>query len=233
MKGIIFDKDGTLLKFESFWKPVTENAVAYILKKKKAAAELKDKMMEAVGADSGIRGLICSGTYAQISEAFRKVLEECGADTDGMEELTLEAFQRSIGSGRIVPACRDMDAVFDRLRKNGIRIFLVTTDCREITESCLDELKIRKYFDEIYTDDNGRHSKPDPYYIDVIVKKYGMDKEELVMVGDTATDMEFARNGGIRAVGVAACEADRRVLEQYTDTVLDNIGLLPEILETA
>ena len=57
--------------------------------------------------------------------------------------------------------------------------------------------------DRIYTDDGKGHPKPDPYFIQEIIKKYGMKKEELVMAGDTVTDMEFARNGGIKAIGVA------------------------------
>ncbi|HJA94205.1 MAG TPA: HAD family hydrolase, partial [Candidatus Eisenbergiella merdipullorum] len=120
--------------------------------------------------------------------------------------------------------------VFRRLKESGVRIFLVTTDCREITGRCLDELKIRQYFDEIYTDDDDRgHPKPDPYLIQEIINKYGMKKEELVMVGDTVTDMEFAGNGGIKAIGVADQEADRRILKRYTEMVIDNIGYLPEI----
>ena len=232
MKGIIFDKDGTLLKFDSFWRPVTEHAVEYILRERKAPPGMKDRMMEAAGLDSGICGLIYRGTYAQLSEAFQNVLEEGGMDADRMDELTLEAFRNSMEAGKIIPACADMDEVFRRLKESGVRLFLVTTDCREITGRCLDKLKIRQYFDEIYTDDDDRgHPKPDPYLIQEIIKKYGMKKEELVMVGDTVTDMEFAGNGGIKAIGVADKEADRRILKRYTETVIDNIGYLPEIRE--
>ena len=87
MKGIIFDKDGTLLKFDSFWRPVTEHAVEYILRERKAPPGMKDRMMEAAGLDSGICGLIYRGTYAQLSEAFQNVLEEGGMDADRMGSL--------------------------------------------------------------------------------------------------------------------------------------------------
>ena len=82
MKGIIFDKDGTLLKFESFWRPVTEHAIEYTLRERKAPPGMKDRMMEAAGLDSGICGLIYRGTYAQLSEAFQNVLEEGGMEAD-------------------------------------------------------------------------------------------------------------------------------------------------------
>ena len=87
MKGIIFDKDGTLLKFDSFWRPVTEHAVEYILRERKAPPGMKDRMMEAAGLDSGICGLIYRGTYAQLSEAFQNVLEEGGRiDAGGISQ---------------------------------------------------------------------------------------------------------------------------------------------------
>lgn len=135
MKGIIFDKDGTLLKFDSFWRPVTEHAVEYILRERKAPPGMKDRMMEAAGLDSGICGLIYRGTYAQLSEAFQNVLEEGGMDADRMDELTLEAFRNSMEAGKIIPACADMDEVFRRLKESGVRIFLVTTEnCSDFTD---------------------------------------------------------------------------------------------------
>lgn len=231
IRGIIFDKDGTLIKFDDFWRPVTEKAVMHILRETKMPAELKEEMMSAAGLDKGINGLICRGTYSQMAEEFEKVLKKYRKDIGKLEKLTVEAFTRSMPAGKIVPACIDIQGLLKELKKCGRRIFLVTTDCGEITKKCLKEMAIEEYFDEIFTDDGGGCSKPDPYYINKITDKYALKKSELIMVGDTVTDMEFAANGGIKAVGVAAAEREKRILGRYTDIVIDNISYLTKIFD--
>jgi hypothetical protein len=65
-----------------------------------------------------------------------------------------------------------------------------------MTEDCLHRLGITSYFTDIYTDDGTHPNKPDPYCIFALQEKYGLSSEEIVMVGDTIKDMQFARNGG-------------------------------------
>lgn len=230
IRGIIFDKDGTLIKFDSFWRPVTEKAVMYILRKTKMPLELKDELMTVSGINDGISGLICRGTYSQLARAFEKVLEKYRKNVGDIESITIEAFTRSMPAGEIVPVCAGIEELFSKLKKSGYMIFLVTTDRREITKKCLDELRLEEFFDEIYTDDGRGYSKPDPYYINMIAEQYGLKKNELIMVGDTVTDMEFAVNGGIRAIAVASDAESRCILKKYTDTIIDDISYLTKLL---
>ena len=58
IKGMIFDKDGTLMDFASFWIPVAENAVKNILEMVGGDFSLSDKMLSSIGAYSGIRGIL-------------------------------------------------------------------------------------------------------------------------------------------------------------------------------
>lgn len=229
-RGIIFDKDGTLIKFDSFWRPVTEKAVIYILSKTKMPLYLKDELMTASGINDGINGLICRGTYSQLAKMFKKILEKHRRDVGDIESLVTEAFTKSMTAGETVPACAGIEELFSELKKSGYMIFLVTTDRRDITKKCLDELRLEEYFDEIYTDDGRGYSKPDPYYINMITEKYGLQRNELIMVGDTVTDMEFAVNGGIRAIAVSSDAESRCILKKYTDTVIDDISYLTKLL---
>ena len=50
------------------------------------------------------------------------------------------------------------------------------------------------------------------------------------MVGDTLTDIEFANNGGIAAVGVAYAGEDKKILGKGAAAIIDDISQLEEIL---
>ena len=50
------------------------------------------------------------------------------------------------------------------------------------------------------------------------------------MIGDTMTDVEFAKNAGIAFVGVGKVQKNRNVIAPYADAVIPDISYLFEIL---
>lgn len=232
IKGVIFDKDGTLMDFAAFWIPVAENAVKYILNIVGADNSLIGDMLNSIGAYAGIQGILCSGTYEQIADKFYGVLSENRIETDkkGLNAITYSAFHKSIEYGEIIPTCDNITGVFSALKKSGRIIALVTTDDEYITKKCLKMLGIYNFFDVIYTDDGINPSKPNPYYISRLCEEKGLSADGLVMVGDTITDMKFAENGGIMSIGVAKNEKDREVIMKSADYVIDDISKLNSIL---
>lgn len=233
IKGIIFDKDGTLMRFDEFWLPAARAAAETILRDLGCGEDAAEDMLRAAGAYDGIRGSLCSGTYADIADAFGGVIKKsCKKPVpDNMEEITRGAFEKSTDCGKIVPVCGDIKGVLDRLKKKGISLFLVTTDGADITKKCLDGLGITGCFDGIYTDDGEGKTKPDPYYIYQIEKEFGFAPDELIMVGDTLTDMEFAKNGGIAAAGAAVSDEDKEILKKDAAVVIDDISQLEGITD--
>ena len=86
-------------------------------------------------------------------------------------------------------------------------------------------------FDGVYTDGMGYPAKPDPQIIGEIERSYSMDRESLAMVGDTSTDLLFARNGGIAGIGLARGARERSLLSPLADAVVGDIGELPATLK--
>lgn len=232
IKGIIFDKDGTLMDFAAFWIPVAENAVQYILDIVGADNSLAGEMLNSIGSYEGIRGVLCSGTYEQIADKFYGILSEHNIEIDKQElnTITYQAFHNSIECGEIIPTCDNIKEVFSNLKESGRIIALVTTDDEYITQKCLEMLEIYSFFDVIYSDDGIHPSKPNPYYISRLCEEKGLSTDELIMVGDTMTDMKFAENGGIMSIGVAKKEKDREVIMKSADYVIDDISKLNSIL---
>ena len=65
--------------------------------------------------------------------------------------------------------------------------------------------------------------------IEHLYKEY--EKDKIVMVGDTLTDVKFARNAKIRVIGVAKNQKNKDILNKQADFVVDDVSFLESILE--
>ncbi len=237
IKGIIFDKDGTLLDFDALWLPVAEGAVDAVVECYSLPNEAKNELFESVGVYDGvtdITGVLAGGTYRMMAECFEKVLASHGVsiDKDEFDAFTVSAFHDSFARGEIKPACDDIVEFFRLLRSKGVHIALITSDDRFGADKCLAQFGIAEYFDEIYCADGIHPPKPDPYYLDCFAKKYSLSKDEICMVGDTYVDCDFAAGYGVKMIGVAPEECNKRLLLERTDTVYDDISQIPMSLFT-
>lgn len=228
MKAIIFDKDGTLMAFDPFWSGVADAALT-ALSCRLGVSQYQEELKRSVG----LRGktteknsIIQKGTYKQAAEAINAVLKrvESPAQVSGQE---IEAiFLESTDHGEICPACEGLPQLMKKLRDRGLLLFLVTTDIPAITYQCLDGLGITGFFQEVITDNGAFQAKPDPSAIRYLLEKYRLDPEEICMVGDTETDMLFAKNGGIMGILVGGeplknSDVIRIPDVSYLDTVIE------------
>lgn len=231
--AIIFDKDGTLLDFDALWVPVAASALRKFRQSASCEAVPLEKLLCAIGVENGvtsIRGALCYGTYGDIARCVGEVLAEYGyaCEEKDLIRWTTEAFHDSVTAGTVKPTCDALPQVLAALRAAGLRLALVTSDDSVVTAECLRQLNITSCFDVLYTDDGTHPCKPDPYLIHAFCECEGVKRSQVVMVGDTLTDMEFAHNGGIFAVGLAKTGENREILREKADLVLSS---LTELLE--
>ena len=234
VEAIIFDKDGTLLDFDAFWVPFTLRAVGEVLFELGAKKELLDKILEELGVNDGttdIDGILCKGTYEQIGEVVCKVLLSNGLEFSSKEvgEAVISAYNKKENGGEIKPTCQELSEVLEKLKKQSIRLAVVTTDNEEITKECLASLGVYEYFDKIYTDDGVLPTKPNPYCAEDFIRTYGLNRDKVLMVGDTVTDALFAGNAGIKMIGIAKSKKNKELLGLHTDTVISSLSELLEI----
>ncbi len=235
-KAVIFDKDGTLMDFDSFWLPVTRNVIKEVKRNRNAEDILESEILNSLGIENDvtdINGVLCGGTYAQAGRVIYDVLKShgCNCAVEEVTEFVTDSYLRNCESGMIKPACDNICGVLGRLKGEGIKLAVVTTDKSFVTKKCLKILGIDELLDRIYTDDDGFPAKPDPYCIFDFLEKEGLSSSEVVMVGDTLTDISFARNGGIRVIGVAKNGANRRRLAGRADVIIPDISHIFEALE--
>ena len=234
--GIIFDKDGTLMSFDAFWVSLSVKALEDVLGELGMELGLVGEILEAFGVHDGvtdINGVLCKGTYAEMGEIVYGILAEhgCTADCGDVVKAVEEAYSRNAAAGDVKPTCPDLAETLAELKGRGIRMAVVTTDNEPITRHCLEELGILPYFDVIFTDDGHTPTKPDPFCAGEFCRLYGLDKERVAMVGDTMTDVRFAKNAGITAISLAPTPEKKALLAPHTDIIIDAISELTEILK--
>ena len=232
-RAIIFDKDGTLLQFVPFWVPVAKSAVRQIIKTyisdDKAAANVLLAAEKALGIENDIlqpNGILSAGTYEQAAVAINEILKGFGFESNITREETETAFENNLSEGKIIPTCKNLREKLERLKRSGKHLFLVTTDNPQITDRCLNVLRIRELFNTIYCDDGIHPTKPSPYAVEEIMRIYRLKNADICMVGDTTTDMKFAKNAQIESV----CVGNNEKASEIADYTFDDVGVFLDCL---
>ena len=234
--AIIFDKDGTLLDFDAFWVSVSEKAIGDLFAELGVENFSVCEALEAFGVHNGVTdidGLLCKGTYEQMGQRLYEILCEKGY-TFSCEEMTkalVASYRQSFAAGDVKPSCPTLAAALKEFKRQNKKLAVVTTDDEAMTQKSLRALGIEDLFVKIYTDDGQTPTKPDPYCAFDFCRLMGVPKERVVMVGDTMTDVNFAKNAGIKVIALARNDKQKAILAPYADGIITAISELRDILE--
>lgn len=91
--------------------------------------------------------------------------------------------------------------VLDALHGAGWQLAVATGMSRRGLDLCLASHGLSKHFVSLQTADN-HPSKPDPAMLEAALFEAAAEPAEAVMIGDTAYDMQMARDAGVRGIGV-------------------------------
>ncbi len=94
-------------------------------------------------------------------------------------------------------------------------------------------LGLANYFLHIYGGDSFPAKKPDPLGLRSLMKEAGAQPDETVMIGDSAVDVQTARNAGAWALGCAFGFGPQNLMDAPPDIVVDSALEWAQVLSPA
>jgi phosphoglycolate phosphatase len=234
IRGIVFDKDGTLIHFEQSWTPVyVESAEA--LASRIGRPGMAAAWLQATGRDP-VSGRVLPGTV--LASATVDVIAARWRDlSPELPELDvlipwLDEFWERRGLELLAPV-GDLPVLFDRLRGGGLRLGVATNDAEKAAHATVGRLGIAGHLDFVAGYDSGHGAKPEPGMILAFCAAMGLAPAEVAMVGDSPADLTAGRAAGCgRVVGVLTGTSPEQVLAPLADVVLADVHALPALLGT-
>ena len=231
---VVFDKDGTLIDFHTLWGPRVKRAIDAICASLGWDQSLTNMLTTALGYDPQTAQVVSQGPLATapISEleiVVATILFQHQMSWEHAKYLASEHFgpvMSALPQPTEINPLGDVHTAIARLKSSGVQVAIATSDDRAPTEAALRELNLTQTVDLILcADDPGTPSKPDPQVLHYISQQLVVGIDRTVMVGDTVSDLEMARQAGVAlTVGITG-GADKTVeLESHADVLLSSVG---------
>lgn len=230
IKGILFDKDGTLLDYDESWLPVNRELARIA---SEGDPELADRLLLACGMDP-VSGhivpdsLLAAGNTRQISEG----LVAAGSMLDVIE-LTIKLDELFSHAAEFSVAVTDLAALFGRLHARGFRLGVASSDNERSIRQTAQRFGFAPFIDYVAGYDSGFGTKPEPGMVLGFCAATGLDPSEVALVGDNNHDLHMGRNAKVGVtVAVLTGTGSRETLAAASDYCLNDIteleGLLPD-----
>ena len=107
--------------------------------------------------------------------------------------------EHMLDSTTLYPGVRE---ALDQLHAAGVPLAVLTNKPIRFTLQMLEGLQLDLHFFRVYGGNSFPEKKPNPMGLNALIVEACAARERTVMVGDSAVDVETARNAGVRACGV-------------------------------
>lgn len=232
IRGILFDKDGTLIDVTGTWVPTYHEVLGELFGRD---AEKIETMLVAAGYDpakSNFKSgsILAGGTTRDLVDVWWPGLD-AEAVMDKLHLLDVE--YRGVALKHLKPLM-PLEPVLGTLKKKGYRLGVATNDTQSSALSHLAELGAASFFDAVIGSDTVTVPKPSGDMVRKFAEITHLAPGEIAMVGDNPHDIEEARNGGAGlAIAVLSGNSGHDDLDGLADRVIPSIahldGLLAEI----
>lgn len=222
IKGLIFDKDGTLFDFNATWGAWARGVLEA---ETQGEPERLPPLAEALGFDlqAGLfrkDSVVIASTVEEIAEAALPFLAETSA------LALIERFNVAAAQAPQIEAT-ELKPFLSGLREAGLTLGVATNDGEAPARAHLEEADIVSFFDFIAGYDSGFGGKPAPGQLHGFCDQTGLRPEECAMVGDSTHDLLAGRAAGMATIAVLTGVADHDDLAPFADVVLPSIVGIP------
>ncbi|MBZ9653866.1 HAD family hydrolase [Phyllobacterium lublinensis] len=230
IRGILFDKDGTLVDFNRTWFGITMELAHQAANGDEARART---LVEAGGYDwemEKFRGgsVVAAGTINDIVDLWHPelTLSEKRERIRAYDEYAVrEGSRRAVG----IEGLRE---TLEALVEHGYVLGIATNDSEAGARATAEALGLTALFKVIIGYDSVARAKPHADQLHLFAARTGLAPDVIAMVGDNAHDLEMAHAAGAGlAIGVLSGNSTLDDLGPLSDAILGSIAELPQYLE--
>ncbi len=225
IRGILFDKDGTLLDYWKTWLPINRTIAMFAAG---GDARLAAELLRAGGHDpetdcvtSGT--VLAAGSHDEIADVFASVLKE---RTPRDLAVHVERLFREGGAKHSV-LIEGVPEVIAQLKARGVQMGVATNDSIGGLEASLAPHGLLGDFMFLAGCDSGFGAKPEPGMALAFCEATGLRPGEAAIVGDAVHDLEMGRRAGLGLkAGVTTGTSSRSDLAPHADVILASLNEL-------
>ena len=232
LRGILLDKDGTLIDFNATWGPAAYKAMGVLADGNRGKLEALMRVSQFVEAEQRFlpTSPLVAGSSAHYGPLWAEAIgrRPTQAFFGEMDELF-----RVFGLQTLSPI-GDPAAIVAKLARRGLQMGIATNDAERSGRDQAEALGLTPYTPFIAGYDSGFGPKPHPGMVLAFAAHCGCLPGETALVGDSLHDLHAARVAGALAVLVLTGplgRAARNVLAPHADHVIETIADLPFLAE--
>jgi phosphoglycolate phosphatase len=230
LRGVLFDKDGTLFD-DHGWGALFAEAAEIAAKGQSA---LVPEMLAAIGYDPAAERF-AAGSVGGAGNTF-ELADAWLAIAGGWERLALVREMDALFT-RLVPLrfppVTDLPVLFAALRNRGLCLGIATNDVAASARATIEHFGLDGFIDFSAGYDSGHGAKPGPGMALAFCAATGLAPHQIAVVGDNRHDLEMGRNAGAALnIGVLTGTSAHDDLAPFADHVIESIVALPALLDT-
>ena len=214
INAIIFDFDGTLavlnIDFSSLRKKILDLIIYYGIREEMIQEHYVLEIIDEVYQILGERN-------PSSAEAFYRESHQT------LHEVEMSAAKK----GNLIPGTR---ATLERLRKNGIKVGIVTRNCEDAVREVFPD--IDNLCDVFVSRNSVKKVKPHPDHLTQVLDSLRISGQDSVMIGDHVMDVQAGKKVGMKTIGVLTGRTKAEEFERAgADYILRNASEVFDILE--
>jgi phosphoglycolate phosphatase len=143
------------------------------------------------------------------------------AEVEEALEFFLEYYRdHALDYTKLYPGVKES---LERLQAAGKRMAVLTNKPVRMSNAIVDGLGVAGYFFRVYGGNSFDFKKPNPIGVETLMKEAGVGPERTLMIGDSAVDVNTARNAGIRSCGVTYGFQPETLKDTAPDLLVDRM----------
>lgn len=227
IRGIIFDKDGTLFNFNATWGAWTQGMIDDLAK---GDLQLSARLADVLGYEPGSQSfrpgsIVIAETTAVVAAAILPYLADVTLEDLVSQMRSKSAQVPQVHAAQLLPLMQEFKAA-------GLVLGVVTNDAEAPALVHLSRAGIAPMMDFVAGYDSGHGAKPAPDPLLAFCAATGVMPGACIMVGDSLHDLHAGQAAGMETIGVLTGPALASDLAPVATAVLGSIAELPDWLKS-